>query len=72
MMNDSRLMYLHKMGVYVGEFTDEEMTNGSYDAMVKIFKTLTGLKHEKQKIAKGDEGEKVTRVWLCKEEDLEV
>lgn len=51
-MNKSKLMYLDKLGVFVGEFNEEQLKNGVDKKMVEKFKEITGLEYVNTKNSK--------------------
>lgn len=70
MTADSRLLYLCGLGVWVGEFNDEQIEKGIDKKYIDLIKQKTGLEYINTKVARGDNKEKVLRIWLCKKEDL--
>lgn len=71
-VKDSRLLYLHKLGVWVGEFNEEQLKNSVDKKCVENMKKITGLDYVNTKIARGNHGEKVLRIWVCNAEDFKI
>lgn len=61
----SDLMYLDKIGVYVGEFNEEQLRKGIHKKIVDKYRELTGLKYTNTKLTKNENKEQVLRIWLC-------
>lgn len=67
---DSRLLYLDKLGIWVGEFTDDEISRGMDKEVIETFKELTGLKYVNKRVNVEPDGTRFTRFWVCKKEDV--
>lgn len=72
MKADSSLLYLNGLGVWVGEFNEEQIKKGIDKKCVEFMKQKTGLKYVNTKIARGDHNEKVLRIWVCNVEDFKI
>lgn len=72
MKRDSSMLYLYGLGVWVGEFNEEQLKNGVDKKCVDFMKNKTGLNYVNTKVAYNENDEKVLRVWVCKAEDFQI